>query len=217
MKRYLAEALGTFALVFCGTGAIVINQESGGAIGHLGVSLSFGLIVLAMIFAFGNLSGAHLNPVVSLAFVVAKKFPLRYLLPYVISQLLGAVLASLLLHCLFPHNLLLGATLPAGSAIQSFVLEFIITFLLMLVIMQVAHGSKERGIHASWAIGATVFLAALFAGPISGGSMNPVRSYAPALLSAHFEHLWIYLTAPFGGALSAVFVWRLLGLRNKLR
>lgn len=210
MKKYLAEFLGTFALVFCGTGAIVINQESNGAITHAGISITFGLIVAAMIYAFGEKSGAHFNPAVSIALFIAKAFPAKELLPYIISQITGAFAASFLLHFLFPENKLLGSTLPTGSDMQSFVLELILTFILMLTILQVAKGSKETAQFAGLIIGAVVLLEAMFAGPICGASMNPVRSLSPAIVSGHSEHLWIYLTAPVLGAVLAVFVWRVL-------
>lgn len=210
MRNYVSELIGTFALVFCGTGAIVINQQSGGAITHVGVAITFGLIVMSMIYALGSVSGAHMNPAVSLAFVVAKRFPAKELVPYVVSQVVGAVLASGTLKLLFPANELLGATLPAGTAMQSFVLELLLTFFLMLVIIQVATGSKEQGMFAGLAIGATVALEAMFAGPICGASMNPVRSLAPALVSGHVEHLWVYLVAPVAGAVLAVFTWMYL-------
>lgn len=214
MRNYVSELIGTFALVFCGTGAIVINQQTGGAITHVGVAITFGLIVMSMIYALGSVSGAHMNPAVSIAFVVAKRFPAKELLPYVVSQVAGAVLASGTLKLLFPANELLGATLPAGTDMQSFVLELILTFFLMLVIIQVATGSKEQGMFAGLAIGATVALEAMFAGPICGASMNPVRSLAPALVSGHIEHLWVYLIAPVLGAVLAVFTWMYL---NKSR
>jgi aquaporin NIP len=210
MRKYAAEAIGTFTLVFCGTGAIVIDQESKGSVTHVGVAITFGLIVMSLIYALGNISGAHLNPAVSIAFTVAKRFPLRQLLPYIISQLCGAVLASLVLRILFPHNELLGATLPAGTALQSFILEFILTFFLMLVIIHVATGSKEQGIVAGLAIGSVVLLEAMFAGPICGASMNPARSFAPALVSGHLENLWVYLLATPLGATAAIPVWKYL-------
>src|SRR5687768_14369692 len=140
MRKYLAEAIGTFALVFCGTGAIIIDQETNGRVSHAGIAITFGLIVMAMIYALGHLSGAHLNPAVSIAFTLSGRFAVRELLPYIISQLVGALLASLILKLLFPANALLGATLPAGSEMQSFVVEFILTFFLMLVIIHVATG-----------------------------------------------------------------------------
>ncbi len=206
MRRYVAELLGTYALVFAGTGAIIVNEQTG-ALGHFGVAATFGLIVLAMIYAFGDVSGAHLNPAVTLGFVVAKRFPAAQALPYIAAQLGGAVLASLTLRFLFPDSSTLGATVPAGSAMQSFVLEAILTFFLMLVILQVAHGSKEVGIMAGIAIGAVVGLEALFAGPVCGASMNPARSIAPAVVSGELRSLWLYIVAPLMGATAATVPW----------
>jgi aquaporin Z len=207
-KKVVAEFLGTFALVFAGTGAIIINDVSGGAISHVGVALTFGLVVLAMIYAFGDISGAHLNPAVTLGFFVAHRFDAKLLLPYVLSQLLGAVTASVLLHLLFPAHSTLGATAPAGAALQSFVLELVLTFFLMLVILNVSTGAKEKGLTAGIAVGAVIGLEALFAGPICGASMNPARSLAPAAVSLHFDGLWIYLAAPLLGACLAVLACR---------
>ena len=204
LQKSFAETLGTFALVFCGTGAIIINQESGGVVTHMGIAITFGLIVMAMIYAMGEVSGAHLNPAVTLAFWLARRFPARSIPPFLISQMFGAIIASGLLRFLFPANALLGTTLPIGSEMQSFVLEIVLTFLLMLVILQVSQGSKETGWFAGLAIGGVVLLEAMFAGPICGASMNPVRSLAPAIMSGHWEHLWLYLTAPTLGAMLAV-------------
>jgi aquaporin Z len=215
MKKYLAEIIGTFALVFCGTGAIIINQESGGVITHVGVAITFGLIVSAMIYSLGDISGAHLNPAVTIAFWVSGSFPLRNIVPYILSQSIGAFLASFVLKFLFPLNETLGATLPAGSAMQSFVLELILTFILMLVILQVANGSKEQGMFAGLAIGGVVLLEAMFAGPICGASMNPIRSLSPAIVSGHTEHLWVYICAPIIGALLAVACWNILKQEKK--
>lgn len=214
MRRYISEIIGTFAIVFCGTGAIIINQETGGTITHVGVAFTFGLIVMSMIYALGNISGAHFNPAVTIAFAVAKKFDTKDVLPYIISQIFGAVLASFTLHLLFPANEFLGSTLPTGSNFQSFVLEFILTFLLMMVILNVAHGSKEQGMFAGLAIGSVVTLEAMFAGPICGASMNPVRSLAPALVSTHLEHLWLYLLAPTLGAITSVIIWKYINLKQ---
>jgi len=208
MKNYLAEFLGTFALVFFGTGSIVINEQTNGTITHGGISLTFGLTVMCMIYALGNISGAHLNPAVSIAFTVAKRFSMRQLPGYLIVQVAGALLASTSLKFLFPNNVLLGATLPSGSLIQSFVLEFILTFFLMLIIFRFATGAKEQGMFAGVAIGAFVTLAALFGGPISGASMNPARTLGPALASWHLENVLLYLSAPVLGALLAIPVSR---------
>lgn len=215
MRNYVAELLGTFALVFCGTGAIIINQQSGGAITHVGVAITFGLVVMSMIYSLGGISGAHLNPAVSIAFTVSGKFPLKQLPGYIVSQIIGALLASFTLHMLFPDNLLLGATMPAGSEMQSFVLELILTFFLMLVIVNVAIGSKEQGMFAGIAIGAVVALEAMFAGPVCGASMNPVRSLSPAIVSGNIEHLWLYLVAPVIGAVLAIPTWQYLTSNNK--
>ena len=210
MKKYISELTGTFALIFCGTGAIIINQETNGSITHLGIAITFGLVVMAMIHSLGSISGAHFNPAVTIAFAVAKKFEIKEVLPYIISQLIGALLASAILCMLFPKNVFLGATMPLNNDFQAFVLEFIITFILMFVIINVAHGSKEQGLFAGISIGATVLLLALFAGPICGASMNPVRSLAPALVSNHLEHVWLYLVAPILGASTSVLLWKYL-------
>lgn len=210
MKKYLAELIGTFAILFCGTGAIIINDLSGGVITHAGVAATFGLIVAAMIYTLGEMSGAHFNPAVTIAFWAAKTFPTKELLPYILSQSIGAFLATLTLRFLFPNHVTLGATIPAGVASQSFILEAILSFILMLTIMNVAKGSKEQGMFAGLAIGSVVLLEAMFAGPISGASMNPIRSLSPALVSGQIHYLWIYLTAPFVGALTAVGIWRIL-------
>jgi aquaporin NIP len=211
MNKYLSELVGTFALVFAGTGAIIVNQSSGGIVTHVGIALTFGLVVLAMIYAVGDVSGAHLNPAVTFGFWADKRMNGRIAAFYVLSQCAGALLASGLLKILFPQNGTLGATLPFGSAFQSFAMEVVLTFLLMLVILRVSTGAKEKGITAGIAVGATVGLEALFAGPVSGASMNPARCLAPALVSGTFDYLWIYLTAPLAGALAAVFVSRSIG------
>jgi aquaporin Z len=204
MKKLLAESLGTFALVFAGTGAIVIDDVSGGVIGHAGISLTFGLIVLAMIYTFGDVSGAHINPAVTLGFAAAGRFPWRSVPGYLAAQVFGACAASALLRALFVEHATLGATLPAGAGSQSFILEVVLTTFLMLTILSVSTGAKEKGLTAGIAIGAVIALEAMFAGPITGASMNPARSLAPALVSGHLEHLWIYLTAPVLGALLAM-------------
>ena len=210
MNKYIAELIGTFALVFCGTGAIVIDQQTNGAVTHVGIAITFGFIVMAMIYALGDISGAHMNPAVTIAFTIAKRFQVKQVLPYIISQLAGAFLASATLKYLFPTNEILGTTLPAGSEMQSFILEFILTFFLMLVIINVATGSKEQGMFAGLAIGSTVLLEAMFAGPICGASMNPARSISPAIVSGHIEHLWIYIVAPIIGAAFAIPVFKIL-------
>ena len=204
MKKYVAEMIGTFAIVFCGTGAIVIDAATNGNISHAGVALTWGLIVMTMIYTFGSNSGAHFNPAVSVAFALANRFPYRLLLPYIISQCAGAIAASALLRLLFPSDIFLGASLPAGAAMQSFILELILSFLLMLVILHVACGSKEEGLFSGIVIGGVVGLEAMFAGPVCGASMNPARSLGPALVSDHTEFLCLYLIAPLSGMALAV-------------
>jgi aquaporin Z len=208
MRKLAAETLGTFALVFAGTGAIVINDVTHGAVTHVGIALTFGLIVLAMIYALGDVSGAHLNPAVTISFFLARRLESRRVVPYLLSQGVGAIFASLALRLLFPTNETLGATFPAGNSLQSFVLEFILTFLLMFVILSVSTGSKEKGMLAGVAVGSVIALEALFGGPISGASMNPARSLAPALVSLRFDNLWLYLTAPVLGSSFAVLACR---------
>jgi aquaporin Z len=210
LKRLIGEFLGTFGLVFCGTGAIVINQESNGAITHLGIAIVFGLIVMSMILSFGHISGAHINPAVSIALCVSKRFSWRHLAPYILAQLAGALLASSVLHYLFPLNELLGATIPSGSDIQSYVLEFILTFLLMIVILTSTQKKDHSLLGPALAIGATVGLEALFAGPICGASMNPARSLSPAIIGDHYQSLWVYIFGPVMGALVGSFVFAIL-------
>lgn len=209
MRRYLAELIATFTMVFAGTGAIIVNDLAGGSITHLGISLTFGLVVMTMIYSVGNVSGAHLNPAVTLGFWFARRLPGRRVLPYAASQIVGAVAASLLLGFMFTHDTL-GATVPVGGVAQSFGLEILISFFLMFVILGVSTGAKEQGVMAGVAVGATVCLCALMAGPVSGGSMNPARSLGPAVAAASFSHLWLYLLAPVVGALLAVLGCRLV-------
>ncbi len=208
-KALLAESLGTFFLVFAGTGAIVASQTFGQPT-HAGIAATFGLVVMALIFALGDISGAHFNPAVTLGFAAAGRFSWKRVGPYLLAQVAGAGAASGLLRVLFPENETLGATMPAGSAAQSFAFELILTAFLMLVILNVTTGGKEKGITAAIAIGATVGLEALFAGPVCGASMNPARSLAPALVSRNLTFLWIYLTAPPLGTLVAVGLHRIL-------
>jgi aquaporin Z len=206
----IGEFLGTFALLFAGTGAIVVNDFSDGAITHVGIAMTFGLVVMTMIYAVGDVSGAHLNPAVSVGFWLAGRLPLRQVLLYVASQLLGALAASGLLWLLFPSHPTLGATLPEANALQAFVFEVVLTFFLMFVVIHVAVGAKEKGLMAGVAVGGTVGLSAMYAGPATGASMNPVRSLAPALFSGNLDGLWIYVTAPFIGATLAILSCRLL-------
>jgi MIP family channel proteins len=204
MNRLFAEAFGTFALVLAGTGAITVNDVSGGTITHVGIALTFGLVVTAMIYAVGDVSGAHLNPAVTLGFWAARRFPGRSVVPYLGSQLTGAFAASLLLRLLFPEHSTLGATLPSTTAVQALLVEAVLTLLLMFVILNVSTGSRETGILAGVAIGSVVAFEAMFAGPISGASMNPARSLAPAIVSGQLQASWVYIVGPVVGALVAV-------------
>jgi aquaporin NIP len=206
MKKYITEALSTFLLIFCGTGAIVVEQQTH-ALGLLGIALTWGLMVMVLAYTFGPLSGAHMNPAVSIGLWISKKFDGKDLIPYIGCQLLGAIIASLAIKLLFPNNTNLGATTPSGSYMQSFVLELIMTFILMVVILST---SKHQGSFAPIAIGSTIILEILFSGPICGASMNPARSFGPALVSLNFEALWIYVVATTAGAGLGAFIWSML-------
>ena len=206
--KYLAEALGTFALVFCGTGAIIVNQQTS-ALTHVGIAFTFGTVVMIMVYALGAISGAHINPAVTIGAAVARKLPVIQTIPYILSQLAGAIIASLLLRTIFPTNENLGGTMPAGEALQSFVLELVFTFFLMLVILAVT-SKPELTAATGLAIGSTILVGALVAGPISGGSFNPARSIAPAIITWQIQSLWVYILAPVMGAVLAALLWPLL-------
>lgn len=210
MHRLAAECVGTFALVFAGTGAVVIDAETGGGVGHVGIGLTFGLVVMVMIYAVGHVSGAHFNPAVTLGFAVGRHFPWADVPRYWAAQLLGGVTASLLLRGMFGTTAQLGATLPVGSVERSFLLEAVLTLLLMFVITSVATDVRAVGQAAAIAIGGTVGLEALFAGPISGASMNPARSLAPALVSGIWTDQWLYVAGPMLGAVAGVLVYNVV-------
>jgi aquaporin NIP len=207
-KSSLLNFLGTFALVFAGTGAIVIDEVTAGGISHVGIALTFGLIVLAMVYTLGDISGAHINPAVTIGFWAARRLESRKVLPYVVSQCGGAFLASIVLRLLFPANITFGATIPTGPLLQSFVLELILTALLMFVILGVSTGAREKGVTAGIVVGSVIGLEAMFAGPICGASMNPARSLAPAVVALQLQSLWIYLLAPITGAVAGVLACR---------
>ena len=212
MKKYLSEFVATFLLIFCGCGAAVINQQTNGAVGGgLGISITFGLIVTVLVYTFGEISGCFINPAIAIGFSIAGLFNKKELIPYIISQIVGATTAEVVLKLMFPANLNLGATLPSGSQLQSFVFEIILTFLLMAVVIFMAQSSNKMtqqlvGVCA----GATVMLEAIFAGPISGASMNPARSLGPAIVTGNFTSIWIYITAPIIGACLAAWFWKFL-------
>ncbi len=188
---------------------MVVNEITGGEIGHAGVALTFGMVVAAMIYTFGDVSGAHFNPAVSISFAVAGRLPAADLPAYLTAQMLGALSASGSLKLLFPASKNLGMTLPAGAVSQSFFLEIILTAILMLTILSVSHGAKEKGITAAIAIGSVVGLEAMFAGPICGASMNPARSLGPALINGNFQHIWLYPIATILGAIIAIPLFKL--------
>ena len=207
-RRLCAEAFGTFCLVFAGTGAAVVNEVTGGSVTHVGVALTFGLVVMAMIHALGKVSGCHINPAVTLGLCAAGRFDRSELLPYIGSQCAGALLASGTLRMLFPESSTLGATIPAGSDLQSLVLEFLLTLILLFVVLSVSAGGGEEKIPSGIVIGGVIGFEALFAGPVSGASMNPARSLAPAVVSMHPDQVWVYLVGPIAGALVAGPLWR---------
>ena len=198
-----AEAVGTFALVFAGCGAIVVDAAGGGSISHVGICLVFGLVVMAMIYAVGNISGAHFNPAVTIGFYAADRLPASFVAPYIACQLAGALIAAFALRWLLGGQGNVGATLPSTPLLNAFVLEVVITFLLMFVILNVSTGHMEKGIMAGVAVGGTVALCALFAGPVTGASMNPARSIGPAIAAGQLKSLWLYIAAPVTGALLA--------------
>lgn len=203
-SRLCAEAFGTFCLVFAGTGAVLVNEVTGGGVTHVGVALTFGLVVMTLVYALGRVSGCHVNPAVTLGLCVAGRCQRTLVLPYIGSQCVGAFLASGTLRMLFPESKTLGATIPAGSDFQSLVLEFVLTLILMFVILSMSFGRSEEKLLAGITIGGVIGFEALFAGPISGASMNPARSLAPAVVAMQLDHVWVYLVAPVAGALASV-------------
>lgn len=202
-NRYFAEAMGTFALVMTACCAIVVNEAHDGVLGHLGICMVTGLIVMAMIYAVGNISGAHLNPAVTLGFVFAGRLKLHDAIGYMGSQFAGAIAAAAFLRYIFPESETLGATTATLSLDRAFAMEVVLSFLLMFVILNVSTGHMEKGIMAGVAVGGTIALECLVGGPLTGASMNPARSLAPAVMSGHLEGIWLYLTAPVIGTLIA--------------
>jgi aquaporin NIP len=208
-RALLAELVGTFALVFAGAGAIMVDEKTG-APGHVGIAITFGLVIMAMIYAVGHVSGAHFNPAVSLAFALTRRFPWSRVTGYWAAQLTGALAAALLLRGSLGDIADVGATLPTGSDAQAFLWEGVLTFFLMFVIMAVATDTRAVGEAAAIAIGGTVALDAMFGGPITGASMNPARSLGPAVAALEFSSIWVYLIAPFVGAAAGAVVYQLI-------
>lgn len=204
-KKHIAEALGTYMMVLCGTGAAVINDITGD-VTHVGVAISFGLIVMIVIYTLGHISGAHINPAVSLSFMLLHKLPARLFIPYVLAQCVGAIGASYTLSFMFwQENHGYGLTLPIGADMQSFILEYVLSFMLMLVILFVSNGNYHH--LTGVMVGATVMLEAMFGGPISGASMNPARSLGPAIAAGEYQSLWLYIVAPCLGTVSGGWIW----------
>jgi aquaporin NIP len=207
LRASVAEAIGTFALVFAGAGAVMVDDKTQ-ALGHVGVAITFGLVIMAMIYSVGHISGAHFNPAVSFAFALTRHFPWPRVVVYWIAQAAGALLAALVLRASLGNRAHVGATLPSGSQAQSFLWEIVLTFFLVFVIMAVATDTRAVGEAAAIAIGGTVGLDAMFGGPISGASMNPARSLGPAVVSGDLHALWLYLLAPLLGAALGGFAYQ---------
>lgn len=208
-RTLAAEVIGTFALVFAGCGAIMVEAKTQ-ALGQVGIAATFGLVIMAMVYALGHVSGAHFNPAVTFAFALTRHFPWPRVGAYWAAQLTGALVAALLLRASLGDLAEVGATLPSGSQGQAFVWELVLSFFLMLVIMAVATDTRAVGEAAAIAIGGTVALDALFGGPISGASMNPARSLGPALVAVNLDAVWVYLTAPLAGATLGALAYQLV-------
>ena len=211
IRRALAEAIGTFTLVFAGCGAVVVNAQTDGALGHLGVVLAFALAITVMIFAVGHVSGGHFNPAVTLGFVVNRHLAIVDAVVYWVAQVAGAVLAAMMVKAAIGSEAHIGVTMPSGSNGQAFVVEMILTAFLVFVIMAVATDTRAFGQAAALAIGGTIALDGLFGGPITGASMNPARSFGPALIDGTFDALWIYLAAPAAGGIIGALLYAFIG------
>ncbi|QDT58032.1 Aquaporin Z 2 [Stieleria bergensis] len=215
MKNYLAEIVGTFILVAFGTGVVVVDQQTDAEVTLVGIALVWGLVVYAIISAIGDVSGAHVNPSVTVTLWASGRFPGAQVAPYIVCQLIGAVLGSVMVRVLFPDADSLGGTAPSGGLMQSFLAEVLLTFLLLFVVLNVSEGAKEKGITAGIAIGGVITLEVLFGGPISGASMNPARSFGPALVGGDWTAYWIYVAGPILGGLLAAPLAILLRSDNK--
>lgn len=216
LQKLIAEVLGTFFVIFAGCTAVVVNLSKDRVVTHPGVSITWGLVVMVMVYSVGHISGAHFNPAVTLAFASCRRFPLKQVPAYIVAQIFGATAASGVIRLLFGAKTLeYPGTIPAGSDMQSFVLEFIITFFLMFVISGVATDNRAIGELAGIAVGATIMLNVIFAGPISGASMNPARSLGPAFIYGRFTGLWVYIVAPIVGAIAGAWAYNTIRFTNK--
>jgi aquaporin NIP len=210
-RRAAAEALAAFALVFAGCGAIVANARYDGALGAVGVALVFGLVIMVMVYATGHLSGAHINPAVTVAFTLTRHFPGRDAIAYVGAQLAGATAGALVLLAVWTDKpAKLGATVPSVAVGSALVYEVVLSGFLMFVIMAVATDTRAVGAAAAIAIGGTVGLDALFGGPVTGASMNPARSFAPALVAGEWRSFWVYVVGPIAGAALGALAYQLV-------
>ncbi|KAL4562192.1 hypothetical protein LXL04_034390 [Taraxacum kok-saghyz] len=216
LQKLIAEVLGTYFVIFAGCAAVVVNTDKDKVVSLPGISIVWGLVVMVMVYSVGHISGAHFNPAVTIAFASCNRFPLKQVPAYVAAQVLGSTLASGTLRLIFngrqDH---FAGTLPGGSDLQSLVLEFIITFYLMFVISGVATDNRAIGELAGLAVGATVLLNVMFAGPISGASMNPARSLGPAIVSNEYRGIWIYMLGPTAGAISGAWVYNIIRFTDK--
>ncbi|MCB9227327.1 MAG: aquaporin [Chitinophagales bacterium] len=210
MKKYIAEFIGTFLLVFLGTGSVIVNVQTDGSLGLVGISFAWGLVVAALIYVFGPISGTHINPAVTISLAIGGLMPKKEVLGYLLTQIIGAIAASALLKILFPETETMGGTMPSGSVLQSFVLEFIMTFILLLTVLGIT-AKKETEHLTGLVVGLVIVAIILFAGPISGASINPARSIGPAVVACNLNNLWLYIVAPILGATSAVLLWKYFG------
>ncbi|KAF3451335.1 hypothetical protein FNV43_RR07430 [Rhamnella rubrinervis] len=216
LQKLIAEVVGTYFVIFAGCGAVVVNLAMDKVVTSPGISITWGLVVMVMVYSVGHISGAHFNPAVTIAFATTKRFPWKQVPPYIVAQVIGSTLANGTLRLMFSgkQNHFAG-TMPAGSDMQSFVIEFIITFYLMFVVSGVATDNRAIGELAGLAVGSTVLLNVLFAGPVSGASMNPARSLGPAIVHRQFKGLWIYIVSPILGAISGALVYNTIRFTDK--
>lgn len=216
LQKIVAEVFGTYFLIFAGCASVAVNIIKGGTITFPGICIVWGLAVMVMVYSVGHISGAHFNPAVTIAFATCGRFPWKQVPAYIIAQVIGSTLASVTLRLLFggSRNHFFG-TVPSGSDFQSFVLEFIISFYLMFVISGVATDNRAIGELAGLAVGATVLLNVLIAGPISGASMNPARTLGPAVVLNRYKGIWVYIAGPISGTIAGAWAYNLIRFTNR--